>query len=531
MSVDTTAATGAQGQLAFSDAAGAAAWLARLPAPNSAECHAELATQAARLLTAPVAPAAKLEILELMRHAVAAAQSERARECRDAPVPLEPKHLLTWQSVVGLWRALADNYESLIDAMATSAPNLAAQAHLICQRALRCTALAMIEHWRVHYAVSGVLWQQLHRLYVFSENAGISTKAVNDAVGRGPEATSCAGSYAHALLLHLAHPDSLTSGQLGIVDRWLERWEGLLGFTPEPLAQSSIPALAVDVASRKGAGLAKDMPSAGVRHLNMETISKTLRQTAELLKKQPAAELGLGDLSREACEQLLVLLQTQWCAAGTGRVDERTPASLRVQVSPNLASIHFHITGKAFRQPRGTGKSAAEREGPDTPDQSIGIVSQRSAALETWEIRNQSVSGFLATCHRDDVVHPLAYHQLVGLLASARKTIYTGVVQRLVLDEEGTIWIGLRIIRGVPQAASARIAEGTGKYDRALLMPQDATRDVPPTILLLPGWYKANRNLVVRTDKEEKIRLLALRDRGPNFERAAFSAAEATEKA
>jgi hypothetical protein len=503
--------------------ASATAWLARLPQANGVQCHAALIAQARLLPGAAAAPAAKLEILELLRQPVAAAQSELARACRGAPIPLESEHRQAWEGVVGMWRAMAGAYDSLIDAMATTAPNLAAHAHLICQRALRYTSLAMIEHWHVYCAVSGALWQQLHRLYVFSENAGVATSTVNDPVGRASASASCLGSYAHALLMHLAQPDALTGAHIDIVDRWLERWEGLVGLTPEPLPHSAFPALAVDVASRKGAGFAKDMRSAGVRHLNLEALSSALRRTLAALKQQSPAQLGLGDLPRDACKRLLQLLHIRWCAAGTGRVHERAPTSLKVHISPNLASIHFHITGKVFRQPGGDMPPAQRQRQESLGQGEAAVASTRSGALETWDIRNQSISGFLATC-RHDRMNPIAYHQLVGLLAPARKTIYIGIVHRLVFDEDGTILIGLRIILGTPRAVAVRMSEGTGRFDRALLMPEDAVRRIPASILLLPGWYQANRKLLIRSDKDANIKLQSLLDTGSNFDRSTYSA-------
>jgi cyclic-di-GMP-binding protein len=516
-------AAGHSAQIAFSDLASATAWLARLPQANSIQSHAALIAQARLLPAAAIAAAVKLEILELMRQPVAAVQADLERGIRGASIPLDSANRYLWEGVTGLWQAMAVGYDSLIDAMATTAPNLAEHAHLICQRALRCTALAMIEHWRVYYAVTGALWQQLHRLYVFSENAGVATSTVSDHMARASAPTTCAGTYAHALLLHLAGPDALSRAQLDIVDRWLERWEGLVSLTLEGLPHSSIPPLAVDVASRKGAGFAKDMPSAGVRHLNMEALGRKLRQTVAALKEQTPVQLGLGDIPRDACEKLLVLLHVQWCAAGTGRVHERAPTTLKVHISPNLASIHFHISGKAFRQPGGD-MTAAERQRQDMLGHAEAAPSQRSGALETWDIRNQSVSGFLATCRWDGAMNGIAYRQLVGLLAPARKTIYIGIVQRLVLDEGGTVWIGLRIILGAPQAVAVRLIEGAGQYDRALLMPEDAKHKIPASILLLPGWYQPNRSLTVHTGKEGKIRLQALLDEGSNFERTTYGA-------
>ena len=519
----------AEEQLQFSDAAGCRAWLARLPLTNPAQCHATLSEQARLLPPSTIAPSAKLEILELMRDPVARVQAELATGCRGKPVPLNARDHEAWDSVVGLWRAMAAAYDGLIDAMASTAPELATNAHVICQRALRYTALAMFEYCHVYHAVSGALWQQLHRLYVFSENAGMATITVSDAVGRQTESTSCAATYAHALLAHLAQPDSLSGEQIDIVDRWLDRWEATVILSLDAPLQSAIPALAVDLASQKGAGLAKQMAAAGARHLNLEALSKTLRQTGAALKQQTPAQIGLGDLPREACEKLLQQLHIQWCAAGTGRADERTPASIKVMISPNIASMHFHLTGKAFRQP-GAELTASERQrldmmGSVSEAGEQALASQRSAALETWVIVNQSVSGFLGTAREKEVVNRISHHQLVALQPPAKKVMYLGIVQRLNVDGAGTIWIGLRIILGAPQAVAARSTDAGAKYDRALLMPEDAARKIPASIMLLPGWYQANRALSLQVDKEKerRIKLQVLLDKGENFERATYT--------
>jgi cyclic-di-GMP-binding protein len=521
----------AESQLQFSDAAGCSAWLAKLPLNNSAQCHAALLVQARLLPTSTLAGTAKLEILEAMREPVARAQAEAAKGCRGRPVPLTAQDQDSWDGVVGLWQAMASAYDSLIDAMATTAPDLATNAHVICERALRYTALAMFEYCHIYHAVRGALWQQLHRLYVFSENAGMAATTVSDPIGRQTAATSCAAIYIHALLVHLAQPDALTSEELDIVDRWLDRWETAVSLSPDQHS-SAIPALAVDLASQKGAGLAKSMPTAGVRHLNLENLSKALRQANSSVKQQTPAQLGLGNVPRDVCEKLLQQVHIQWCAAGTGRADERTPASIKVMISPNLASMHFHLSGKPFRQPGGE-LTAAERQrldmlGSVSEASEQALASQRSAALETWVIVNQSVSGFLGTAREKEVVNRISHHQLVALQPPAKKVMYLGIVQRLNVDAAGTIWIGLRIVLGAPQAAAARIAEGSGaggKYERAILMPADAARKIPASIILLPGWYEVNRTLSVQVDKEKerRIKLQALLDKGDNFERATYS--------
>jgi hypothetical protein len=200
-------------------------------------------------------------------------------------------------------------------------------------------------------------------------------------------------------------------------------------------------------------------------------------------------------------------------------------------IAPNIPSMHFHLTGKAFRQPGGE-LTAAERQRLDMfgSVSEVGekaLASQRSAALETWVIVNQSVSGFLGTAREREMVNRISHHQLVALQPPAKKVMYLGIVQRLNVDEAGTMWIGLRIILGAPQAVAARITDTPGSsYDRALVMPEDAARRIPASIMILPGWHQLNRTLVLQSEgeKERRIRLLALLDKGDNFERSAFVA-------
>lgn len=518
----------AEEPLQLTDEAACKAWLARLPRSGPARRHAALAAQLRMLPAAAIAPAAKLAVLEALREPVAEAQAGLAKDCRGKPVPLSTGDREAWDAVVGAWRAMASGYDALIDAMASSAPELAAQAHVICQRALRYTVLAMFEHCHVYYAVDGALWQQLHRLYVFAENAGLAATPVSDAAGRRTAATTCAATYTHALLMHLAQPDALSAEELDIVDRWLEQWESLVALSPDPLPQSAIPAVAVDLASSRGAGLAKGMAAAGVRHLNMESLGRTLHQTAAALKQQTPEQLGLGEVARGVCEKLFPLLHVQWCAAGTGRVDERTPTSIKVKVSATLASMHFHLTGKAFRQPGGE-ITAADRQriemfGSVSDAGEHALVSQRSAAVETWMIVNQSVSGFLGTTSKKEIVHRISHQQLVGIQPLRKKVMYVGIVKRLIVEESGPVWIGLRIILGAPQAVAARITDGSAKFDRALLMPEDSARKIPASILLFPGWYQENRVLSLQSGKARNIRLQTLIDRGANFERATYVA-------
>ena len=520
-----------QEQLQFSDPAGLQAWRERLPLTNPVQCHAALASQASQLARAALPAATRLTLLESLRDLAHTLQDELGKKYRGKPVPLDDDDRATWDGVVAVWNTLAGGYALLIEA---KAPEISTAAPLIYQRALRCTGLAMAEHSVIYRNVPGALWQQLHRLYLAAENAGAATAPIDDPVDRAVPATSCTGTYLHAVLLQLAQPAALSVQQMDAVDAWLERWATYASLAGGPSPAG--PALAVDLASDQGATLAVDPPAAGVRHLNLENLGKAVRQAAVGLKQgQTPAQLGLGGIRRDACEKLLMLLHIQWCAAGTGRADERSPGGVVVTISPNLAAIHYQLTGRAFRQPGGE-ITARERQDMDmmgriSDDTQRAMVSQRSASIETWVIVNKSASGFLGMCRNPNSATHIGHNQLLGLRNPANKNMYLGVVQRLIVDETGGIWIGLRLITGNPQACSARVT-GAGargpeaaRFDRALLVPEDAARKVPASVLLMPGWYMANRQLDLQADKPQKIKLQALLDKGPNFERATFAGA------
>jgi cyclic-di-GMP-binding protein len=529
-------AAGGTVELEFSDAAGCKTWLERLPAANLPQSHAALASQVELLASAALPAASKLELLELLRETVSRVQGEQAKQYLGRPVPLDDDERAVWEKVVAVWNAMAAGYDSLIDAMAASAPEIAGEAPLICQRALRYTGLAMSEYSRVYRNVPAALWKQLHRLYVFAENAGAQAAAINDPAGRAMAATSCAATYVHALLMQLSQPDALSVQHMSAVELWLERWESIVTLSPVPIASGAIPALAVDLASERGAALARELPAAGVRHLNLEGLSKTVRQAAAALRQgQTPAQLGLSGLSADAAEKLLMLLHIQWCAAGTGRMDERNAGGIVVTIAPNLAAIHYQVTGRAFKQP-GAEITARERQSMDmmgliSEATDRAFVSQRSATIETWVIVNKSASGFLGMCRDPNAATHINHNQLLGLRNPTNKQMYLGTVQRLVVDDGGAIWIGLRLITGMPQAVAARMTDArgpdAGKFDRALLVAEDAGRKVPASILLMPGWYGANRQLDLQTDRPQpqKIRLQALLDKGPNFERATYTVA------
>src|ERR1043166_862287 len=522
---DSSPVSGAE--LRFRDAKSCQEWLASLPLTNAKLCQQAISGQLAALARSPVAVAERLRIMESLRDAVADIQAGASKRFVGKSIPLEGIDQEAWSGSVALWQALAAGYQSCVEAFVGGQADLAAHGPLACQRALRYNGLAMFDHLLAYRSVAPGLWQQMNKLYALAESKGFANDKVSDPVDRQEPNTTCAATYLHTVLAHLANPNSMAQKQMQAVDRWLEKWESKAALAPRPFPAGQIPAVAVDLASPSGAALAREMtPQPSVRFINIEPIAVTLTQTAALLKQgTPAAELGLGQDTPQP-EKLIAQLHIQWCSAGTGRAEQRFASSIKAMITTSVNAIHFQLTGKPFRQPDAgpTAEESRDMEalGRVTEQTEQAMISQRSAALETWEIINQSPSGLLGANRPPDAVTPIRHGQLVGMRTADNK-MRLCVVQRLLVEDNGALLAGVRLLPGAPLPAAARVPDtgvaSANKFERALLLPAIAEKQVPQSLILPAGWYHPERQLDLHLDESKLVRLQALIDRGSNFER------------
>ena len=512
-----------QGLLKIADAAATRAFIAQLANLTPAQRQAQLLTQLQLLTETGVTGTHRLQVLELLRETTLEAQNARNKEYWGQAVPFDDQTREIFTRSVALWHALADAYESLITDMAKASPELAGHAALVCYRALRCTGFTMNAHNRAYHAVPGSVWEQLHRLYVFAESAGV----IDTPVSESPDGQSTVNlAYLQIVLTQRANPDSLSLLQMNTVDRALAQWVPLGGISITPAATDANVALGVDLGSTEGARRLKNLRGDNLRYLDLEKIGDKLRQTAVALKSQSPDKLGLGPVSIEVCEKLMFSLNAYWLAPGTGRVDERKAVSFNVLVSGTLAAMHFNISGTPFSPPAAGLNTRArfEMAGFDRVDgPTVGEASMRSRTLETWAVANQSASGILGMCRKPTDSTRLTQNQLLGLVAPNGNT-YLGFVQRLSVDTEGMTWLGFRLLRAKAQAVAARIADNQIPYERALLIAGVPGGEAQ-SIVVLPGTYGPGRVLDLHDGKPRQIRLTALIDSGSNFERASYNAA------
>ena len=511
--------------LQFTDSAGCRRWIDQLTLTNVQLTQQVLTGQLASLGTAQLPPLERLKILETLREPVYFVQAESAKRYSGKPLPLEAGETTVWNNVIALWQEMGRNYQLCLKAYREGDLAIAPHAALVTLRCLRLLGSTLLDYYHVYRQAPGSLWRALHELYSFAESHGFARIRVQDSFAQREPDSSCTESYVQILMAQLANPYSLSVRQVAFVTRWLERWATLIGLATQPLPTSPIPSLAVDLSSAGGVVFGAGLePQPSLRYLDLEQLSKTLRQTINLLKQgQTPGQLGLGEDARQpGCENLLMLLYVQWCRAGTARTEERSESEEPAQVCFGLAAAHLHASGgRGFRQPGEL--TSREKQDMDTYGFVTRADQERDDALELWQIVNHSASGFMCMQREPEGRGRVGHNQLLAVRRPTGRNFYIGMVQWLRMEESGEIYCGVRIFPGAPHAISVRPSNftptGAGRYERALLLPEIPAPATPATLILPAGWFQSGRFVELFSDRKQVAKLLNLLEKGSDFDR------------
>jgi hypothetical protein len=499
--------------------------------PAASDARAAQAALRERILgmeKAGSASAVQLSALEQIRVAAETLHPQLAKVYTAQPIPLEREERQVWQETVDLWLALHGGYARVLEAGAGDVSNLVS-AHA-CHRALHCMGRAMLEHVCVYRAVPAALWKQFNGLYLYAETRQLRDLAVDNSGTDPATAATCGSVYRSVLLALAANTYALSPDQINVALAWARDWNALVALAPKAAQDAARSPHAIDLAAGSGPIRLRQAPAVPtLRYVDAERLAQRLRDIASALREGRAApELAIAtQLSHAATEKLLTHLYVQWCSAGTNRAEERRPTTQRAQVSINFHSIHFQISGRAFRQPGLRYTRDEERDiatfGHITERTESRLLTTRSSALEPWEIVNQGATGALGMNRRPDLQTRVGQGQLVAMRVSSTQPPMLGMVQRIREEEDGSLGIGVRIVPVVVQAASVRPpGNPKEKFERALLIPADEERKQAASLVLIPGTYRQNALLEVATLQTCTVRLLSLVEKGANFERVAF---------
>jgi hypothetical protein len=494
----------------FVDPASCKAWLDNVPLANVAAAQAELAAQIGEFNRLPTTPANRFAVMEHLREAVNFVQVEQARRFSNRALPMLEAEAAAFDATCALWQAMQAGYRCCLKL----ADEQAADEHtgaLVCQRMLAYIGLKMFHHHRAYREVPAADWRALHETYARAEQLGLAEEPVKDFLNRDVHDTSPRIAYARAVLMGTCNPNELTQRQLTFVAYLLERWAAKLEIARAPVDEGEgVPPLVADLASDL-APMRGTPAGSELRYLDGRKLAKSLKNRVALLRKgESPARLALGeDCVQPSCEQLLVFLYRQWCQAKPARGADRRKSAAGAEACNEFAAVHYHVSGRHFRQPGGEGDYRQ-------PEPFL---------LERWQIEEESAQGLRLARPAGATGKRYAHGQLVAVRPGDARTFMLGQIRWLMAGADGVLRAGLTLLPGIPAGIAARptgLNVQNEKYIPALALGAVPPLGAPASLVLPSGWFRPKRVLELFAEAPLRVRLTGVLERGADFERIVY---------
>jgi cyclic-di-GMP-binding protein len=522
----------AQAAPEFMDSASAKAWLEHVPLANVGAAQHQMLLQLEDYNRYATSASARLETLETLRDAVNFVQIEQAKRFTHRALPIAPAEAQVFQDTIELWDEMRQGYLRCLEAAEKNDAGMRERAGLLAQRALAYSGLKMFHHHRAYRQIPGKEWRLLHRIYSAAERLGVAEQTVKDYLNRDVHETSARIAYVRALLIGIANPNELSQRQLTFVAFLLERWAEKTRISRTPIAEEGVPPLVVDLAGdtrpeRSGT------PAKEPRYIDAQPLGKSLRNRIGLLRRgESPSKLALGeDCVQPSCEQLLVLLYRQWLQPPVARAQDRKRSDGTAHACQDMAAIYHHVSGHEFRQPGG--KAALTKEEADQvatfgrireSTQQFSAPPIAHLALEEWHVEDESALGIKIMRRAGNSGARYTHAQLIGLRPKGVTQFLLGHVRWLLQAENNDLFLGVRVLPGLPAGIGVRPSAGAGKdqFVPALSLTAVPEYQAPPTLILPSGWYRPNRLIDVFIESVTQVRLVEFLDRGSDFERLTY---------
>jgi len=524
----------AQGEPSFTDAEGAARWLKTLPLTSVADSYHDVLGQLNALAGVEVPPRERARIAEVLRDRVAFLHTELARRYAGKPQPPHERDAAAAGQAIALWQAMWEQYSACLKPLLEGDPDIVSVKAKVLQRGLFVGKEMLLAYGLARRIPPPDVWREMHAYYRLTEMLGCSEAAVSDPLIPHGVGISCYSTYSHALLLALADPCAMSVKQIQLTDRWLQMWARKVhpGMSRRDAADG--PAILVDLDAGEGATLAVDAPAAPPASMRIAYAGRLSTSVRGRLKRLQTgsnpAELKLGhDCSVEQCTTLLSYLDWRWYQPT--RRQQPADATTLGLCSGGLDAAYYRVGGRTF-----------DRRGPMRPfgdgaRNAMHLVSldalsdfdrgkeqaERTWAWERWEGRYEWRE---ATLRRKGSAH---YQWFLDQLVIVKddERIRAGYVTRIALHDDGELAVTVRLWSGAPKAMTMRPLAGALAEAPAMpVLYVGETPDDKPCLILPPRTFNPSRVLrPAESGPGRRFRLTRLLQRGADFERVAFEAA------
>jgi hypothetical protein len=510
------------------------ALIARIPLANPGTAIRDLDRILDALFTTPPEHQTYFRVLECARPPIILVAEELSKRYVDKPVPFDEAEDALFHEVVNLWLKTAKAYTHCIERISPdSDPPPADYLATLLHRCIYFTGMAIIEHHRARRALPTGLWLDLHSHYEMAENMRLATLEIPSIVETHIGPTHAAAAYIAVILCDMADACCLTTRDYRLVRRWAGIWSMNVGLTPGA-AGETLPSFVIDLMQDAALRPSSEFLRIDrIRCVDTTLLAEQIGRVRRKLRKGILPpQIGLGDdCSPQQCTRLLSHLARQWSQARTVRKFRRRAMSGSIQVCTGFEEMHYFISGKEFVQ----SEKASVYTNSDSEyslrfkghSQSLAQAPMAKVSthyMDTWEAVDQSANGFRLM--RSVSGRRMRHGQLLALCPLDSKYFFLAQITWLMQENEDTLTAGIRALPGLPQAISARPVAARGEpiqsYQRAFLLPAQATTGTEASLVLPKGWFQHGRFIEILVDGPWRIRLRDLLDSGPDFERVAF---------
>ena len=513
----------ADNKAAFSDAAGATAWLTQQPQANVAAMQAELTRQIQALNTCRMAPLERFKTLEALRKTLFTVDGECHKRFENRPIPLWSSEQVALDTSRCLWRACALAYLHCLRACLDGDQSLTEIKAKIAHRAMVCLRMEQQTCYLGSLDVDSEFWRNVHAILASTEQLGVSRQPVTDRLLGETAESTVNGQYVMALLLHLARPFELSRTQLAAATRWFARWREQAEILSIPDDNPKSTSITLDLSLGSPTFDANGTPGIP-RWLSTGSILRKMRKRLELLEAGESPEslkLGSG-ISSESSITLLKTL-TDNLKHPLPLLASPLPGSQTAKVGAGMEIIHRQLGGKSLKAPEEP--TSMNRQ---TQDQ-IAIfgripheVEEKNAVKpEDWQITESSASEIRLSRPAGAGKARLNNRCLLSIQAPDHSRPFLAVLSSLCTHGDGTLHATARILPGDPTPLVAEVRERPmGKMTRqpAFLLPANGVLGTPKSIFLPAGISTRALSINLLQDRSVTLRLGSLLERGSDYE-------------
>lgn len=515
----------------FTDMAACTEWLNTQPLANAPLMQNVLATQLDSLNGWQISPRERYKILETLRKAVVAIETESIKRYEYRPLPLLPIEQKAFDASCRIWRGLTTGYLHCLRACHDGDSSLAEHCAKIVHRTLVSLRLEQLARYRGGSVAPGNWWRLLHAVQASAEQLGVTESSISDRLFAETRESTPAAQYAMAILLHLSRPHELSRSQLSAVQRWLARWREQAKLHLSAADARDTRSVLIDLSSDTPVHAGSGGP-AMPRWLVIDNILGKFKSRIKSLREgQSPDELKLGSgLPAEACIGLMQFLHGAMQSPSpplTSSRDEKRS----IGVSSTVEGIHRLLGGK----PVGIEEVATTKSNRTVHEQiaifgHAGAVERIETAstrqtevnkLEQWKLVAESNGELTLLRAQGSNGERLGSRSLIAVSDPIAGLPSLATVRSLAVLEDGSL---CAIARLLPSAPLPFIATGREKMTNRIVqypgifLPAAGQVDKPAS-LFVPAGAMAKLTRLDVPDLPDGLKVGSALDRGANFER------------